>query len=295
MSRGLVHGSGRPTIPNPVTLMSVHQEWHQFSTSDSPYQRVLQQMDWVCCFSQSTFRWLLSQSHGYASELVHRSSIIPHAIPPAAYSSICREISTRAQPIIAFVGRLSREKGADLALRAFSLLRRDSPNLRMIVAGDGQERSSLTALSEELGIADYVTFTGWLSSDEVRATLRSASLLLIPSREESFGLIALEAAHAACPIVATDVGGLPELCIDGQTGLLCPPEDPAALAAAAARLLAAPELSRRLGLAAQTHALASPGWEEHMDAYEALVRRLVAERFVDQDSAGTAPTMSVTP
>ena len=279
MSRGLVQANGRHGTAKPVNLMSLHQEWRQPNVPGPLHERVLRQMDWVCCFSQSTLRLLLSQLAAHVPELIRWSCVIPHAIPGAGNGRIGADAVAGSDQAIGFIGRLSREKGADLALRAFSLLQAEFPGLRMIVAGDGPERPSLDALAQELGIAEFVTFTGWLSSDEVRATLRSLRLLITPSREDSAPLIALEAAHEACPVVATAVGGLPEMCFDGVTGLLCPPEDPAALAAAAARLLSNAEFSRRLGLAAQARVLASPGWEGHINSYEALIQRLVEERF----------------
>lgn len=279
MSRGMVKANGQQGIKKPVNLMTVHQEWRQPNVPGPLHERALRQMDWLCCFSESTHRLLMSQMASRAPELIQRSSMIPQAIPYAGNDRIEADPIAGIGQIIGFIGRLSKEKGADLALRAFSLLRIEFSTLRMIVAGDGPERPALVALAQELDIAGTVTFTGWLSREEVRATTRSLSLLIIPSREDSAPLIALEAAHEACPVVATAVGGLPEMCIDEVTGLLCSAEDPAALAAAAARLLSDAKFSRRLGLAAQARVLASPGWDDHINAYDALIQRLVEERF----------------
>ena len=298
MSRGLIRGMAASDIPTPANLMSLHHEWSdQFAASDSPYQRMLQQMDWVCCFSQSTLHRLRSQSSLLAPALIHRSSMIPHAILRTGNHLAPDLISTDTRgdlvPTIAFIGRLSREKGADLALRAFSLLRSTFPQLRMIIAGEGPERSSLNALAKELAVAEAVTFTGWLTADAVRDTLRASSLLLVPSREESFGLIGLEAAHEVCAVVAANVGGLPEVCLDEETGLLCPPENPAALAAAAARLLSNPQFARNLALAAGARLNAHRAWDTHVDRYEALTQRLVAERNAHRDPAAKASKIPV--
>lgn len=295
MSRGLASGVSKPPMPKPVTLMSLHQEWRQFAAADSPHGRAVHEMDWVCCFSQSTRNFLLNQLPAQAPALACRSSVIPHAIPPRnrTHERVQREVN--AAPTIAFIGRLSHEKGADLALRSFHLLRAAFPDARMIVAGAGLERDALVEMARQLGISDAVTFTGWLSEHQIRATLRTASLLLVPSREESFGMVALEAATEACPVIATAVGGLPEVCIDGVTGLLCPPEDPEALATAAARLLADPDLSMRLGLAAQARLQSLPGWEDHIAAHETLIQGLVAERFPDAVRQNSAATAWVTP
>jgi glycosyltransferase involved in cell wall biosynthesis len=289
MSRGMVRAHARQQTPRPANLMCLHQEWRHPSFPGPIHERFVRQMDWVCCFSQSTLRLLLARMPADAPELIRRSSAAPHAIPDAGDNRLEADLLARADRTIGFIGRLSAEKGVDLALRAFSLLRLKFSGLRMIVAGSGPELQSLVALARELDIAEEVNFTGWLSAGEVRATLRSLSVLVVPSREESFGLIALEAAHEACPVVAAAVGGLPETCIDGVTGLLCPPEDPVALAAASARLLSDPELAKRLGLAARARVLASPGWEDHIDAYEALIQRLVGQRCASPVVAEIVP------
>jgi glycosyltransferase involved in cell wall biosynthesis len=286
MSRGLIGRMSASNIPNPANLMSLHHEWNdQFAASDSPYKRILQQMDWVCCFSQSTLRRMRSQSSLLAPALVHHSSMIAHAILHVDDNLVSTDTRSDLLPTIAFIGRLSREKGADLALRAFSLLRSTFPLLRMIIVGEGPEHSSLNALAEELDVADAVIFTGWLTAAEVRSTLRASSLLLVPSREESFGLVILEAAHEVCPVVATSIGGLPEVCLDEETGLLCPPENPTALAAAAARLLSNPDFARNLALAANARLNVHQGWDTHVDHYAALTQRLIAERIVDPEPA----------
>jgi glycosyltransferase involved in cell wall biosynthesis len=277
MSQGLLRAhSGRDRAGLIGTLASLHCEWPDyFALAGSPLEHVLRRMDWTCSFSQSTLDWAQRQWPW----LRNRSSVIPHAMPDRLESEPDRSPAPGCSPTIAFVGRLSREKGADLALEALDLIRRELPGVHLLVAGDGPQRAALEALTLRLGLADSVTFTGWLAPERVQAVMQSSDLVMIPSREESFSLVALEAAHVGRPVVATRVGGVPEVCIDEQTALLCPPEDTQALAAAALRLLRDRALSKRMGKAARARVRSSTTmWEEHMDAYVSLVERLAVSK-----------------
>ena len=124
-----------------------------------------------------------------------------------------------------FVGRLVSVKGVDIALRALAEL---DPVYTLTICGDGEERGTLEALAEHLGVADRVTFRGWVAHDELSNIARRASIQLVPSRYEPFGIVALEAIAAGCPVVASDTGGLPEAV--GRCGVLVPPDNPDALA-----------------------------------------------------------------
>jgi glycosyltransferase involved in cell wall biosynthesis len=129
-------------------------------------------------------------------------------------------------PVVGAVGRLSHEKGLDVLLRAMARL----PGTRAVVGGDGPERESLERLARELGITSLVTFAGWVETPWPDHLV--PDVLVVPSRREGFGLVAAEALMTGIPVVASAVGGLPEVLEDGTAGLLVPPEDPAALAQA---------------------------------------------------------------
>jgi glycogen(starch) synthase len=140
------------------------------------------------------------------------------------------------------------------------------------MAGDGPARPSLERQAHDLGIASRVDFLGRVP--DVPATMNAATFVLMPSRwEETFGLVALEAALLGRPVVATRVGALPEVVRDGETGLIVEREDDAGLGAAMASLLADPDRTRRMGRAARERALATFGLERSLDAYEALYQR----------------------
>ncbi len=146
-----------------------------------------------------------------------------------------------------------RKRIADL-LRAFALLRRPFPDARLAIIGDGPEHARLRALASALRLDATVTFTGALPDDAaVAAWYRRASVFCLPSAQEGFGIVFLEAMAAGLPIVATTAAAVPEVVPAGQAGLLVPPGDIHALTAALAELLERPALRADLGAYGQEH------------------------------------------
>jgi glycosyltransferase involved in cell wall biosynthesis len=149
---------------------------------------------------------------------------------------------------IGAVGRLERQKGHDVLLRALAEL----PGTRLVLVGEGGERAGLERLAAELGVAERVRFEGW--AEQPRLLLQGFDVLALPSRFEGFPLAVVEAMLAGLPVVASDVGGVREAVLPGETGLLVPPDDAGALAAALRELLA--DRPRRLALGARGRSLA---------------------------------------
>jgi glycosyltransferase involved in cell wall biosynthesis len=135
-------------------------------------------------------------------------------------------------PVLLCVCRLEPQKGVDVAIRAL----REIPGAQLVVLGEGPQRGELEQLARELDLPVYLPGR----VPDVAAWLRRADLLVHPVRWEGFGLALLEAMLASLPIVATKVSSIPEIVVDGETGLLVPPDDPGALAAAVNRVLADP-------------------------------------------------------
>jgi glycosyltransferase involved in cell wall biosynthesis len=140
--------------------------------------------------------------------------------------------------VLLAISRLVPQKGVDVAIRALPLLPDDT--VLVVVSSTQQERGALLALARELGIERRVFLLGRVP--DVAAWLRRAVVLVHPARWEGFGLGVLEAMLAGLPVVASDVSSLPELVVDGETGYLVRPDDPAALAAAILRALDQPAL-----------------------------------------------------
>ncbi|MEM6366909.1 MAG: N-acetyl-alpha-D-glucosaminyl L-malate synthase BshA [Myxococcota bacterium] len=146
------------------------------------------------------------------------------------------------------------------------------PRVRLNVVGEGPQRGQLESLTRTLRLQERVRFFG--RRNDVPDILRSSDVFVFPSQVESFGLAALEASACGLPVVASDVGGLPEVVEDGVSGLLFPSRDVDALADRVRQLMDGPELRRRMGEAGRSRALRF-GPAASVDAYENLYARLV--------------------
>ncbi|MGB8004849.1 MAG: glycosyltransferase, partial [Gaiellaceae bacterium] len=148
---------------------------------------------------------------------------------------------------VLYAGRLSPEKGVLELVEA-------ADGLNLVVAGDGPLRHRVPGAR------------GFVPHDALEQLYRRAAVVVCPSRREGFGVACLEAMAHGRPVVATSVGGLRDLVVDGETGFLIPPRDPAALRSALDRLLSDPELRRRLGSAGRERAKVQFGWDAVTDA-----------------------------
>ncbi|MEC9293731.1 MAG: glycosyltransferase [Chloroflexota bacterium] len=151
------------------------------------------------------------------------------------------------QHLVLYMGRLRSVKGVEFGIRSFSLVKNKRPNLYMALAGEGEQLCNLKKLVNSLGIDDHVKFLG--VRNDLPDLLAAADSILMPSLKEGFPRTAIEAMAAGKPIVATRVGGTPEAIIDGETGILVPPEDIYTMANALLSLVDNPALRQQLGTA----------------------------------------------
>jgi glycosyltransferase involved in cell wall biosynthesis len=164
------------------------------------------------------------------------------------------------------VGRLSREKDYATLLRALAAL----PGPRLFLVGHGPARGELEALAAELGLGQRVAFLG--ERNDVPRLLAACDLFALSSLTEGISMALLEAMAGGLPVAATAVGGTPELVIPGETGLLAPPGDPAALAQAMGALLGDVERAKALGAAGATRVAERFSLEAMAKAYAELYR-----------------------
>jgi len=182
------------------------------------------------------------------------------------------------RPHILCIGRVVEEKGFDLALEAFSLIKHSYPELKMTVAGAGSFLSFLKKQSLKLGIDNKVDFTGEIPPSSVPEMINKASLVVVPSRwREAFGLVALEAAQMGRPVIAADVGGLKEVVVDKETGLLVEKENPKALADALNYLLKNPVKAEQMGLAARRRAQTFFGLSRYSEFFLEIYKKVIYE------------------
>ncbi|MGE5506955.1 MAG: glycosyltransferase family 4 protein [Chitinophagales bacterium] len=205
-------------------------------------------------------RWAMRQSEATICVSAAERARLPGAVlvyngvPDPGYRP------TPGNGLVGFFGRLEPTKGVDVLLR--------SGVRPLLVVGDGSQRRTLEALA-----GDGATFTGF-RPDAVRL-MASCEVIAVPSLVEPFGLVAAEAAALGRPVVASAVGGLAEIVVDGETGYLVPPGDPVALGEALRRLQADPALARRLGEVARERYLAHFTLTGMVQAVERLYRSVV--------------------
>jgi glycosyltransferase involved in cell wall biosynthesis len=198
----------------------------------------------------------IAVSHGVAAAFAEgwavseaKIRVIPNAVPIGGFddardAGLRRALSGgRERPIALTLARLDSQKGLPYLLRAAAEL----PAVQFVLAGEGGERPALEAEIRALGLEDRVRLLG--HRHDAAALLGACDVFVLPSLFEGLPVSVLEAMAAGRPVVATAVVGTTEAVVDGVTGLLVPPRDPAALARAISRLLEDPELARRLGAA----------------------------------------------
>jgi len=202
----------------------------------------------IIAISQAVRRFLV-EVEGAPPEKV---AVIPYGLDADSYARTAhpgafrREIGEPKAPLIGFIGRLTNQKGVDVLLRAFARVERSHPDARLVLAGDGPDRRALEALAGSLELRRAV-FLGWRK--DPADILSDIDLLVMPSRWEGFGLVALEAMAMAKPVVASRVSALPEIVGDGTTGILCAPGRTEEFASAILQILGDVRRSEKLGQA----------------------------------------------
>lgn len=181
-----------------------------------------------------------------------RVRLIANGVDHAFWSSPVRDGAERP-PVVLAVGRLHPVKGHDLLLHAFPEILAGVPGARLVIIGEGGFRADLLRIVDTLGLGAVVELTGELAPAAVRDRMRGAGVFALPSRSEGLPLTLLEAMAAGLPVVATAVGGVPDV-LESDSGVLVPPENPDALAAALKQVLLDPLSASRMAALASARA-----------------------------------------
>jgi 1,2-diacylglycerol 3-alpha-glucosyltransferase len=184
--------------------------------------------------------------------------------------------------VLVSMGRLAMEKNWQNVLQAAQKVHRDHPEMRLVIIGDGPEKSELQELAAELGIAERVTFTGELLFADIPAYLKAADLFMFASVTETQGLVTMEAMAAGLPVVAVDASGTRDIVENGKQGFLVP-DDPDALADSVNRLLASPEKMKKFQRSALKKAKTfdMENCSKHLvKVYEQAIQDKAADRYV---------------
>ncbi|MGZ8693912.1 MAG: glycosyltransferase family 4 protein [Gaiellaceae bacterium] len=279
----------RRAAPGSRRVLQMHCDWLA-GLSRPMLARRLAAADLVLGCSEHVTRQVRERFPGVRAETCYNGVDVDRFRPGPA----------RPQRTIVFAGRLAPDKGVHVLCDAFRLVRRTLPDARLELVGpeapvpremqvalsddplvQGLEvfydSSYVAALRERLGgDVEAVAFRGAVAAADMPAAYTRGTVGVLPSLEEAFGLPLVEAMACGLPTVATRVGGMPELLVDGETGLLVPPADADALAEALVRLLEDAPLAERLGAAGRARAVEGFSWDVVAEQTLALLRPLLA-------------------
>jgi glycosyltransferase involved in cell wall biosynthesis len=201
-----------------------------------------------------------------------RIDVITNGVCSRAFSPE-RRAHAPGTVVVICVARMIKRKGIEDALQALALAK--NPALRLHLVGLGPCLERMQAMAQALRISDRVVFRGHLRDNDLSAAYRDADIFLLPSISESFSMALLEAMASGLPVIATKVGGTPELVADGENGLLVPHSDPRSLAAALDELASSEELRLRLGRNNRRKIETSYSWS-------VIVEKYIAEHYAPE-------------
>jgi glycosyltransferase involved in cell wall biosynthesis len=212
--------------------------------------------------------------------------VVCNGVDAALFSPCADKIQARSSLgiprdalVVLAAGSLIREKGLSELIQAFERVGRERPEVRLVVVGGGPMRTELEALGRRLGGGGRVLLPGVVPNGRVADYMRAADVLLHPSHAEGLPNVVLEAMASELPVIATTVGGIPEVVVHGGTGLLCEAKDSKALEAHLRAVLDDPEMARAMGRAGRNRVLARHSWagnvREHIRIYESLLDKPV--------------------
>jgi phosphatidylinositol alpha-1,6-mannosyltransferase len=252
------------TLAHGKEYLTAEHGWRSTWLWSAQRRAVLSQLAMVLASSNYTANHARA-SGARAVRVTHPGVDAEHFSPAVASHVAVAELGDGSEvgPVLLSVARLVPRKGIDTMITALPAVVAMHPGLRYVVVGDGPDRERLSALAAAHGVAAHVRIVGGVNNEQLPAYYAGADLFVLASRElpgvadaEGFGIVLLEAQACGTPVIAARSGGMPDALRAGETGLLVPPNDPGALAAAVLELLGDPPRLRAMGEAARAHALA---------------------------------------
>ncbi|RZS39032.1 (1-_4)-alpha-D-glucan synthase (UDP-glucose) [Herbihabitans rhizosphaerae] len=187
-------------------------------------------------------------------------------VPASVVAATRERYGPGGEPLLLYFGRLEWEKGVQDLITALPRIRRSHPGTRLVVAGKGRQAKTLVEQARKHRVRRAIDFVGHLSDVELVAALAAADAVVLPSRYEPFGIVALEAAAAGAPLVASTAGGLGEVVVQGETGLAFAPGDVEALTEAVRDVLDDPAAARKRARTAKKRLGVDFDWERIAEA-----------------------------
>ncbi|MEQ8754067.1 MAG: glycosyltransferase [Coleofasciculus sp. G1-WW12-02] len=272
---------GRLSHFHPLVLSVWGSDVYDFPVK-SPFHHALiasnlRSADWVCSTSE-----VMAQQVMHICPDTKNISVTPFGIDVLKFQQ--NSASKNKETItIGTVKKLERKYGIDILIRAFakvkkvleSTLPNVAPRLRLLIVGGGSQQNTLNSLVDKLGLQNITTFTGFVSHDQVPHYLNQLDIYVAVSRMESFGVAILEASACSLPVVVSNVGGLPEVVQDGETGYVVDRENPDATAEALIKIIQNNSLRRQMGDAGRKLVLEKYQWSNNVLIMEEIYYRVL--------------------
>jgi glycosyltransferase involved in cell wall biosynthesis len=219
----------------------------------------------------ATSHFLANVTQHYTDKEIH---IVPFGVDCQVFGPTER-VNSSSVVTLGFAKLLKAHYGPEHLIQAMGLIVAKHPQTKLLMAGSGEMRSQLEALTRQLGLTQNVSFLGIIEHFRVPGILQEVDIFVMPSIREGFGVAAVEAQAMEIPVVATRVGGIPEVVLDGETGILVEPEDSQQLAQAILTLIENPALRSQMGERGRKHVLTNYRWEDNAALMEKLYHRFV--------------------
>lgn len=235
----------------------------------------------ICCSE-----YMAGEVRQYFNTPADKIDVIPNGVDPAPFqrwegvdlSQFRAMYALPEEKIVFHVGRIVYEKGVETLLRAVPLVLREFPQAKFVIAGTGPNLEDLQSLAWSLGVGQKVLFTGRISDDDRDRLFKVSDCAVFPSLYEPFGIVALEAMAAKCPVVVSKVGGLKEVVVHGETGITVYPGNPESVAWGILHTLQHPEWTRQRVENAFRKVLEDYNWPRIAELTRRVYTRVVEER-----------------
>jgi len=267
----------------PKLIIEIHSDWQE---GVMLYHRW--RLDWLEKKIRLILgRFTLSQAHAYRAISRYCSLMLPQNEKPVFIfptftdlenfrdpsGELVQEISDKhGNGFFIFAGMLIYLKGVHLLINAFSRVVKVYPEAKLFIAGKGREEKNLQELAEQLKLNNNIFFLGHISQEELGAFIKNSSALILPSLTEGLGRVAIEAHLLGRPVIASRVGGIPEVVVHEKTGFLCDPGDEQCLSEAIIRLLDNPDLSCSMGLSGRQSIMNKFDYSSYFASYSEMVK-----------------------
>ncbi|MEA2031118.1 MAG: glycosyltransferase family 4 protein, partial [candidate division Zixibacteria bacterium] len=222
----------------------------------------------------ATSHFLKKQTARISPRNTDKITIIPFGVTPIMQVEPLPPISSLR---LCYIKSHKSVYGPDVLLKAMAIVKPELPNLMLSLAGHGNITRELRMMVNELDLTDSVNFVGFVKNSDIYDFISRHHVMVMPSRREAFGVAALETGICGRPVIATNVGGIPEVVHDNKTGLLVPPDDPEALAKAIMKLGKNTDQIKRMGDEGHDFVRDNFSWDQSLDKMTDLYERLIYE------------------